>query len=247
MEVAPAWIMTLSYELEVRTKVYDLVVSDGSARADLKTCHDQNLVTIHLVTPITLATTTEPTQPAFRLARIKKKPMPTRKKIPYSAKRRLFRCCGTLQSEPLPGQRCGKIVDEHDAIIGNNCPHRMCAEHTHDTAGPDGILCDHCVAAVGNLLVRRTFQGSRYLLVHPEDLGATKQRNMPGSFLQWEESQNLSAETGAVQGALHQCPFPGARSWKPTRLADIFKKLNKMLHIRMPTFYKLNEDNGPLP
>ena len=108
MEVAPAWIMTLSYELEVRTKVYDLVVSDGNARADLKTCHDHNLVTIHLVTPVTLATTTAPTQPAFRFARIKKKPRPTRKKIPCSTKRRLFDAAGRCKVSHFPGNDAGR-------------------------------------------------------------------------------------------------------------------------------------------
>ena len=58
VEVAPTWIMMLNYELEFRKKVYDLVVSDGKTMGVAldETCHDQNLVTMHLVTPMTLAT-----------------------------------------------------------------------------------------------------------------------------------------------------------------------------------------------
>ena len=55
---SPSWIMLLNFELEFRKKVYDLVTADGLnlGAAIVRTCDDQNLVTMHLVTPMTLAT-----------------------------------------------------------------------------------------------------------------------------------------------------------------------------------------------
>jgi hypothetical protein len=148
VEAAPTWIATLGYDLKSRTKVYNLVVSDGKARADLKTCHDQSL---HLVTPITLATTTEPgitvvvgpIQQPFRWARIKKKPTPKRRQVPCRAKRRLFRCCGTFQDGPLRGQQCEQVVTDTVATSCNDCPHHMCVDHTHHPADRLVLVCDH--------------------------------------------------------------------------------------------------------
>jgi hypothetical protein len=58
--ISPSWIMLLNFESEFRMKVYDLVTADGLnlGAAIVKTSDDQNLVTMHLVTPSTLAART---------------------------------------------------------------------------------------------------------------------------------------------------------------------------------------------
>ena len=108
-----------------------------------------------------------------------------------------------------------------------------------------------------NVLVDRTLEAfktghlspanSKWLAEHPEDLGDTSNGGSPASIWQFPEMSELIVSTDAVEGALHQCRYPGAASSKPTRLAGSVKKIGKMLHLGRPRFNRSMVYLGPLP
>ena len=112
-------------------------------------------------------------------------------------------------------------------------------------------------ANLANLLIDRTLQAaraghdspacSRFLLEHPEDLGAVASGGCPASIWQSEEIAELASHTGAITGALHQCHFEGGRSSKPTRLMGTVSNLASAVHPGWPTFSTSGQYLGPLP
>jgi len=112
-------------------------------------------------------------------------------------------------------------------------------------------------ADAANLLIDRTIEAfrlghsspasSKWLAEHPEDLGDTTNGGSPASIWQFPEMVDLIVQTDAVEGALHQCRYPGAASSKPTRLAGSVRKIGAMLHLGRPKFNRNMGYIGPLP
>ena len=86
---------------------------------------------------------------------------------------------------------------------------------------------------------------TKFLLEHPEDLGAVEEQ-WPASVWQLDDTLELASLFEACCGALFQCHH-GAETPKPTRFLGTLAEMKKHLHIGWPSFSSSRIYQGPLP
>ena len=89
-----------------------------------------------------------------------------------------------------------------------------------------------------------------FLVEHPEDLGATKDGELPASIWSEQDCWTVAEETMAETAAFFQCPF-GANTSKPTRILTTLPLLAPdypaLTFNSWPIFSKQGGYRGPLP
>ena len=109
------------------------------------------------------------------------------------------------------------------------------------------------VVEFANYFVRQTIQAcyvasaskTRFLVEHPEDLGAVA-KERPASVWQLEEMRQMVLDTGATTWAVFQCQYGGLTP-KPTRFVSNIQDAKKVKFNKWPSFSKDGQYLGPLP